>query len=77
MPAITIPEDEYAFGVEARKHHLHGRVVWSKGKQPLTVVALKSKLMDIWPPIGKWGVTLLGKGFFEFAFSSLEDVQRV
>lgn len=32
--------------------------------------------MEIWPSIGKWGVTSLGKGFFEFAFSSFEDVQR-
>ncbi|XP_058754626.1 uncharacterized protein LOC131627787 [Vicia villosa] len=75
--AITIPEDEYALGVEACKHHLHGRVVWSKGSQPLTVVSLKNKLLEVWPQIGKWGITSLGKGFFEFAFSSLEDVQRL
>ncbi|XP_058776082.1 uncharacterized protein LOC131650388 [Vicia villosa] len=75
--AITIPEEEYALGVEACKHHLHGRVVWSKGSQPLTVVNLKSKLLELWPSIGKWGITSLGKGFFEFAFSSLEDVHRV
>lgn len=41
------------------------------------VVNLKSKLVEIWSTIGKWGVTSLGKGFFEFAFSSLEDVQRI
>ncbi|XP_058763484.1 uncharacterized protein LOC131636917 [Vicia villosa] len=75
--AITIPEEEYKLGVEACKHHLHGRVVWSKGATPLTVVNLKSKLMTMWPSIEKWGITSLGKGFFEFAFSSLEDVQRV
>ncbi|XP_058783255.1 uncharacterized protein LOC131657925 [Vicia villosa] len=75
--AITIPEDEYKLGVDACKHHLHGRVVWSKGAPPLTVVNLKNKLMQLWPSIGKWGVTSLGKGFFEFSFSSLEDVQRV
>ncbi|XP_058783409.1 uncharacterized protein LOC131658092 [Vicia villosa] len=57
--------------------HLHGRVVWSKGTTPLTVVNLKSKLLTLWPTLGKWGITSLGKGFFEFAFSSLEDVQRV
>lgn len=51
--AITIMEDEYALGVEACKHHLHGRVVWSKGTQPLTVVALKYKLMEIWSAIVK------------------------
>ncbi|XP_058752917.1 uncharacterized protein LOC131626115 [Vicia villosa] len=75
--AITIPEEEYKLGVEACKHHLHGRVVWSKGATPLTVVNLRNKLLELWPAIGKWGVTSLGKGFFEFSFSSLEDVQRV
>ncbi|XP_058759735.1 uncharacterized protein LOC131633043 [Vicia villosa] len=74
---ITIPEEEYQLGVEACKHHLHGRVVWSKGAVLLTVVNLRSKLMTLWPTMGKWGITSLGKGFFEFAFSSLEDVQRV
>lgn len=69
--AITIPEEEYALGVEACKHHLHDRVVTAKGSQPLTVVNLKNKLMEIWPQIGRWGVTSLGIGFFEFAFSSL------
>ncbi|XP_058766038.1 uncharacterized protein LOC131639570 [Vicia villosa] len=33
--------------------------------------------MSLWPSIGKWGITSLRKGFYEFAFSSLEDVQRV
>ncbi|XP_058741031.1 uncharacterized protein LOC131613374 [Vicia villosa] len=75
--AITIPGEEYKLGVEACKHHLHGRVVWSKGSSPLTVVNLKEKLLSLWPSICKWSVTSLGKGFFKFAFSSLEDVQRV
>lgn len=75
--AITIPEEEYKLRVEACKHHLHGHVVWSKGATPLMVVNLKTKLMTLWPSIGKWGVTYLGKGYFELSFSSLEDVQRV
>ncbi|XP_058766162.1 uncharacterized protein LOC131639707 [Vicia villosa] len=75
--AITIPEEEYTLGVEACKHHLHGRVVWSKGSQSLMVANLRIKILELWPSIGKWGVTSLGKCFFEFAFSLLEDVQRV
>lgn len=58
--AITIPEEEYKLDVEACKHHLHGRGVWSKGYAPLTVVNLKLKLMSLWPSIGKWGITSLG-----------------
>src|SRR4051812_21457015 len=39
--AIVIPEDEYQKGVEACKHNLHGRVIWTKGSKPLTVQNLK------------------------------------
>ncbi|XP_058776274.1 uncharacterized protein LOC131650588 [Vicia villosa] len=74
---ITIPEDEYKLRVEACKHNLHGRVIWSKGAVPLTVTNLRTKLLELWPSIGKWGITALGKGFYEFVFSLLEDVQRV
>lgn len=74
---ITIPEEEYKLGVEVCKHHLHGRVVWSKGATPLIVVNLKSQLMSLGPTIGKWSITSLGKELFEFTFSSLEDVQQV
>lgn len=74
--AITIPEEEYKLGLEACKHHLHGRVIWSRGASPLTLSNLRSKLMEHWASIGKWGVTSLGKGVYKFAFSSLEDVQR-
>jgi hypothetical protein len=31
----------------------------------------------IWKDFSKWGVISLGKGFFEFTFSTLEDVRRV
>lgn len=75
--AIMIPEEEYKLGLKACKHHLHGRVIWSKGASPLIVSNLRSKLIEHWTSIEKWGVTSLGKGFYEFAFSILEDVQRV
>jgi hypothetical protein len=75
--AIPIPDDEYLAGVEACKHNLHGRIVWPKGSTPLTVVALKNKLTPMWNDLSRWGITSLGKGFYEFSFSSLEDVRRV
>ncbi|XP_058741926.1 uncharacterized protein LOC131614346 [Vicia villosa] len=50
---------------------------WPKGSSPLTVLNLKNKLTNLWNSIGKWGVTSLGKGYFEFSFSSIEDVRRV
>ncbi|KAK2434847.1 hypothetical protein QL285_019959 [Trifolium repens] len=75
--AISIPDEEYLVGLNVCKHNLHGRVVWPKGSTPLTVVALKNKLTPIWTDLAHWGITSLGKGFYEFSFSSLEDVRRV
>jgi hypothetical protein len=56
---------------------LHGRIIWPKGTTPLTVVDLKKKLSVIWKDLSRWGITSLGKGYYEFCFSSLEDVRRV
>jgi hypothetical protein len=75
--AIEIPEAAYEAGLEACKHNLHGRVIWPKGSTPLSVVALKAKLALIWKELSNWGIISLGKGYFEFTFSSLEDVRRV
>jgi hypothetical protein len=75
--AIEIPESIYEAGLEACKHNLHGRILWPKGSTPLSVVALKTKLSHVWKDLSRWGVISLGKGFFEFTFSSLEDVRRV
>jgi hypothetical protein len=75
--ALTIPEEEYEAGIAACKNTLHGRIIWPKGTTPLKIDALRSKLASLWKSIGKWGVTSLGKGYFEFSFSSLEDMQSV
>jgi len=75
--AIPIPEFEYEAGIAACKHNLHGRVIWPKGSTPLTAVALKAKLSLIWKGFSLWGITSIGKGFFEFSFSSVEDMRRV
>jgi hypothetical protein len=75
--AIEIPEAAYEAGLEACKHNLHGRIIWPKGSTPLSVVALKAKLALIWKDLARWGIISLGKGYYEFTFSSLEDVRRV
>ncbi|WJX25343.1 hypothetical protein P8452_14395 [Trifolium repens] len=75
--SIAIPDEEYLAGMNACKHNLQGRIVWPKGATPLTVVALKKKLSLIWKDLARWGVASLGKGYYEFCFSSLEDVRRV
>jgi hypothetical protein len=75
--AIAIPEVDYMVGMEECKFNLHGRIIWPKGSTPLTVVALKNKLAPLWKDLSKWGIMSLGKGFYEFSFSTLEDVRRV
>ncbi|XP_045791277.1 uncharacterized protein LOC123885981 [Trifolium pratense] len=75
--AISIPEVDYMVRMEVCKHNLHGRIIWPKGATPLTVVALKNKLAPMWKDLPKWGIMSLGKGFYEFSFSTLEDVRRV
>jgi len=51
-------------------------VIWPKGATPLKVSALKAKLSQFWKTLG-WGVTSIGRGYYEFSFSTLEDLQSV
>jgi hypothetical protein len=75
--AISIPDDDYEVGVKDCKLNLHGRIIWPKGSTPLTVFNLKNKLKTLWKDLDRWGVSFIGKGFYEFCFSSIEDVRRV
>ncbi|MCI06218.1 pectin acetylesterase [Trifolium medium] len=75
--AILIPEDEYRVGIETCQHNLHGRIIWPKGVVPLKIDVVRSKLAPGWKSLAKWEITSLGKSFYEFSFSSLEDVQTV
>ena len=75
--AIEIPDDEYEAGLAACKHNLHGRIILPKGSSPINVDDLRAKLTGIWKSIGRWGITSIGKGFFELSFSSIEDLRRV
>jgi hypothetical protein len=75
--SIAIPEEEYLAGIDACKHNLHGRIFWPKGVTPLSLDSLKSKLSVVWKAIGKFGIISLGKGFYEFSFSTLEDMRSV
>jgi hypothetical protein len=75
--SISIPEEEYVVGLEACKYTLHARVIWPKGSTPLTAVALRTKLSTLWKDLSRWGISSLGKGFYELTFSCLEDVKRV
>lgn len=74
--AITIPGNEYELGMETCKFNLHARVIWPKGSSPLTTFALREKLKAIWKYFGRWGISFIGKGYYELCFSSIEDARR-
>jgi len=77
MVAFWVEEEDYLVGLEDYNNHLHGRIILSKGDQPLTHLDLTKKLQLIWKALGPWKVIPLGKGFYEFEFSSLEDMRWV
>jgi len=64
-------------GLENCKTHLDGQIILSKGDKPLTHLDLTKKLQLVWKVIGPWKAIPLGKGFYEFEFSSLEDMRWV
>lgn len=61
-----------------RRIHCH---FWSMQKQlarsdapPLKVDDLCAKLLTLWKYMDKWGITSLGKEFYEFYFSSIKNL---
>ncbi|KAF1872494.1 hypothetical protein Lal_00016795 [Lupinus albus] len=75
--AVKIPEAAYQAGLQRCKTHLHGRLILAKGDKPTKFVELKSKLKDLWSMVGKWDMLSLGRGFYEFSFSSVEDMRLI
>nr|KYP33836.1 hypothetical protein KK1_045281 [Cajanus cajan] len=75
--AIKIPEDAYQEGLARCSKHLHGRVLLTKGQQPLKVSDLKTKLSVLWNHIVGWSIIPLGRGYFEIEFHNHEDLGTV
>jgi len=75
--AIQIHDDEYEAGLEACKHNLQGRIIWPKRSNLISVESLKTMMSVLWKDFKRRGVTSIGKGFYEFSFSSIEDMRRV
>lgn len=74
---IRISRAAYELGLLACKTHLHSRLTLHKGDAPLTTLALKAKLHNLWPQLQNWSLIPLGKGFFELNFSSIEEMRRI
>lgn len=54
-------------------------MILAKGSQPIKLGLghLRSKLSKLWEPIGNWRIIPLGKRYYEFSFSSAEDLRSV
>lgn len=74
---IPISDDTYVKGIEVCKRNLRGRLILNKGDKPYGSREVQTKLQQIWKNIGPWKLTPLGKGYFEFYFSSNDDMRSV
>jgi len=75
MIVVRIYEVYYLAGLEDYKIHLHCQVILSKWDKPLTPLDLTKKLQPVWKALGLWKEIPLGNDFYEFEFSSLEDLR--
>jgi len=75
--SIQISQETYARGIEVCKRNLRGRLMLSKGDKPDGYREVLIKLQQLWTNIGPWKMTPLGKGYFEFAFASNDDMRSV
>ena len=49
----------------------------SKGDKPVTARNLHEKLLALWKPLGNLKISPLGKGFYHFQFSSMDDMKKI
>lgn len=69
------PENQ---GIEDSERSLHGSVSFQKGDSSLTARDLHDKLSPLWKEVvTSWKLVSLGKGYFEFQFSSVEEMRQI
>ncbi|KEH40670.1 DUF4283 domain protein [Medicago truncatula] len=73
--SIHITHDIYEICMDFCKRNLRGRLVLNKGDKPYTTKDIYSKLHNHWKTKGAWSITSLGRGYYEFFFSSEEDMR--
>jgi hypothetical protein len=74
---IKINQQEYELGIEESKKTCNDHLLLYKGDKPDTARKLHTKLSSIWKEY--WGLKAnpLGKGFYEFHFSSADDMKNI
>jgi len=75
--SIKISEDHYSTGVLDCQNVLYGRFTLPKGSTPVRELDLKARIFKFWKTHAPWSMASLGKGYFEFEFSSLDDLSTV
>jgi len=60
-----------------RSQRKRGRIVFAKRDKLLMHLDVCKKMKLAWKSLGSWEVIPLGKRFYEFAFTSLEDIRPV
>jgi len=53
---------------------MHGRLFLNKGDKPYTAKEITAKLSNQWKTKCPWHLISLGRGFFEFSFTSDDDM---
>ena len=74
---VKISQAAHESGLAACRSNLNGRLTLHKGDSPLTTQALKVKLSNLWPHLNNWNLIPLGKGFFEFNCSTIEEMRQI
>jgi len=74
--SIKISRNEYTKGIEECKSILHGRLILKKGQESPTAKQLHETLTPLWK-INNWKLAPMGKGFFEFEFSTIEEIRSI
>jgi len=75
--SIRISEDEILAEILDCQNVLYERFTLSKGSSLVRMLDLKERISKFWQTKGPWSMALLGKGYFEFVFSSLDDLSAV
>jgi len=77
MVVVRVEEEDYLASVEDSKNNLHESIILSKGDHLLTHPDLTKELQLVWKALRSWKFIPLGLDFYEFEFSSLEDMRTV
>jgi len=75
--SIKISPEIYEKGLAVCKRNLGGRLVLNKGDKPYTTKEIQQKLEKQWKTTASWTMLSLGRGYYEFFFTSELDLRTV